>query len=71
MNIKNLERASEICQDLHKLEEARKILSGEVAFVVVMTKTGEEVSLPGSIKYTLLMQLNVEINKLKEEVVRL
>ena len=72
MNIKNLGRASEIHSDLRKLEEARKILSEEVSFVVVRRKSdGGAVVLPNSIKYTLLMQLNVEVNKLKEEVARL
>lgn len=72
MNIKNLERASEICEELHKLEEARKILSEEVSFIVVRRKSdGGSVVLPDSIKYTMVMQLNVEINKLKEEVTKL
>ena len=72
MNIKNLQRASEICDDLQKLNEARKLLSEEAASVKVRVESsGGVVVLPSSFRYTILMQLNVEINKLMKEVTEL
>ncbi len=69
MKIKNLERATEIYDELGKLEAARSILSGEVAFVVVRKESdGSAVVLPRSIRHNMLMMLNVQINKLREEV---
>ena len=69
MKIKNLERATEIYDELGKLEAARSILSGEFAFVVVSKEgDGSAVVLPRSLRHNMLMMLNVQINKLREEV---
>lgn len=69
MKIKNLERATEIYDELGKLEAARSILSGEVAYVVVRKESdGSAVVLPRSLRHNMLMMLNVQINKLREEV---
>lgn len=71
MNIKHLERAAQISKELPKLEEARKILSQQSSFIEVHDGNCAVVELPQSMKYNLSAQINVEINKLKEEVAKL
>lgn len=67
MNIKNLDRASEINAQLPKLEKARKMLSEQETSIKVINGI-REVELPPTIKYNLIGSINLEINKLKEEV---
>lgn len=72
MNIKHLERAAQISKELPKLEEARRVLSQQQSsFIEVHDGNNHVVELPQSMKYNLTAQINVEINKLKEEVAKL
>lgn len=68
MNIKNLERAAQISKELPKLEEARRVLSQQQSFIEVHDGNNGVIELPLSTKYNVVAQINVEINKLKEEV---
>ena len=68
MNIKNLERAAEISRQLPALEEARRLLSGDGAYVIIIKDGKEELPLPKSFKFNVLSQLNADINRMKEEV---
>ena len=69
MNIKNLERAREIAEQLPALEDARTILSSCKAVVMVSTdgKEMNSVTLPRNVNYNIVTVLNAEINRLKEE----
>ncbi len=67
MNIKNLERAREIAEQLPALEEARTILSDTAAARICVGKNTMDVELPTSVNYNILGVLNAEINRLKEE----
>ncbi|MDO5526758.1 MAG: hypothetical protein Q4F85_11825 [Prevotella sp.] len=77
MNIKNLERAKEISEQLPALEQARSLLSKSetaIQIIDVECKNGDwptRVTLPNSITYNVIAVLNVEINKLKEEIAKL
>lgn len=71
MNIKHLERAAQIHKELPKLEDARRVLSQQSSFIEVHDGNNHIVELPQSMKYNLTAQINVEINKLKEEVAKL
>lgn len=68
MNIKNLERAAQISKELPKLEEARRVLSQQQSFIEVHDGNNGVIELPLPIKYNLIGLINLEINKLKEEV---
>lgn len=68
-SIKNLNRIAEIARDLPKLEEARKMLSeSDTQVEVFQKKTDNMVILPSQLKYNVINAINVEINKLKEEL---
>lgn len=71
MNIKHLERAAQISKELPKLEEARRVLSQQQSFIEVHDGNNGVIELPLSMKYNVAAQINVEINKLKEEVAKL
>lgn len=71
MNIKHLERAAQISKELPKLEEARRVLSQQQSFIEVHDGNNGVIELPLSMKYNVVAQINVEINKLKEEVAKL
>lgn len=71
MNIKHLERAAQISKELPKLEEARRVLSQQQSFIEVHDGNKGVIELPLSMKYNVVAQINVEINKLKEEVAKL
>ncbi len=71
MNIKNLKRAAEIEKELPELEAARKMLSAQGSFIRVHDSNKSYVDLPHSLNYNLASAVNVEINKLKEEVAKL
>ena len=68
MNIKNLNRAALIGKLLPVLEQARNVLSQSDSYISVHNTSGEEIALPQSLKWNLSAAINVEINKLKEEV---
>ena len=67
MNIKNLERAKEIAEQLPALEEARSILSDTGNARVFVGKNTVDVELPKNVNYNIITVLNAEINRLKEE----
>lgn len=71
MNIKHLERAAQISKELPKLEETRRVLSQQQSFIEVHDGHNGVIELPLSMKYNIVAQINVEINKLKEEVAKL
>lgn len=62
MNIKNLQRAAEINEILSACTDARAALSKDEPFFI------NDIKMPHSIAYRILQVLNVEINKLHEEV---
>ena len=76
--IKNLQRIGQIARDLPLLEEARGALSDAASEVHVclarnMSADGTEgrdcdITLPQDIKYNVVNILNIEINRLKEEL---
>ena len=68
MNIKHLERAAQISKELPK---ARRVLSQQQSFIEVHDGHNGVIELPLSMKYNIVAQINVEINKLKEEVAKL
>ncbi len=70
MNIKNLERAKEIAEQLPALEEARRILSTGNGRVFAGQNT-VDVELPKCINMNVIAAINAEINKLKEETANL
>lgn len=66
---KNLGRIAEIARDLPKLEEARKMLAeNDTQIEVYQEKTDSMVILPSQLKYNIINAINLEINKLKEEL---
>lgn len=73
-NIKNLDRIHEIAESLPKLEGARKLLSqtGKSVSVAVIDKQltdgNKIIILPRDVNYNVLNIVNLEINKLKEEL---
>lgn len=73
MNIKNLERAREIAEQLPALEEARNLLSQEDTHIQVVAapKQGcsqpKSVTIPHNTNYNVMSVINAEINRLKEE----
>lgn len=70
MNQKNLQRAREIAEQLPALEDARSIVAGTDA-VVIISRDGtvaNAVSLPHGINYNVANILNAEINRLKQEI---
>lgn len=77
MNIKNLERAKEISEQLPALEQARSLLSksGTTIQVIGAPKQGcnqpTSVTLPHSTNYNIIAVLNAEINRLKDEITKL
>ena len=71
MNIKNLERAREIAEQLPPLEEARRILSHTDAARCFIGKNTVDVELPKNVNYNILTVINAEINRLKEETMKL
>ena len=74
MNIKNLERAAQIAEQLPLLEEARKILSDTIRSKVIVegrtekTCSAPTVVLPKTVNYNILTVLNSEINRMKDEI---
>lgn len=74
MEIKNLDRAAQIADELPRLEKARKMLSemGDTTKVeVVDIETTVTVELPHSMNFNISSVLNMEINRLKEEAKKL
>jgi hypothetical protein len=79
MEIKNLERAAQIADELPRLEKARKMLSnidGSTKVTVTDEKKGmlepiEQVELPHSVHMNIINILNLEINSLREEAKKL
>lgn len=74
MEIKNLDRAAQITDELPRLEKARKMLSemGDTTKVeVVDIETTVTVELPHSMNFNIISVLNMEINRLKEEAKKL
>ena len=75
-NIKNLTRLGQIADALPRLEKARSILSGPDGTISVTLfdmenlKT-ESVELPPEMRLHVVQAINVEINKLKEEIKQL
>ena len=71
MEIKNLDRAAQIADELPRLEKARKMLSemGDTTRVEVVDI--ETVELPHSMNFNIFSVLNMEINRLKEEAKKL
>ena len=73
-NIKNLDRIHEIAESLPKLESARKLFSqtGKSVSVAVideqLTGGNKIIILPRDVNYNVLNIVNLEINKLKEEL---
>ncbi len=69
MNIKNLKRAALIGKLLPVLEQARNTLAKSDSYICVHDISSEEdIALPNTLKWNLSAAINVEINKLKEEV---
>lgn len=76
MEIKNLDRAAQIADELPRLEKARKMLSEmgdttKVEVVDIETTTTVTVELPHSMNFNIISVLNMEINRLKEEAKKL
>lgn len=71
MEIKNLDRAAQIADELPRLEKARKMLSemGDTTRVEVVDI--ETVELPHSMNFNIISVINMEINSLKEEAKKL
>lgn len=71
MEIKNLDRAAQIADELQRLEKSRKMLSemGDTTRVKVVNI--ETVDLPYSMNFNIISVLNMEINSLKEEAKKL
>jgi hypothetical protein len=77
-NIKNLKRIGQIAKTLPQLEEARKLLADTTTEVRIeqpgmLLPCGEYekdkcITLPQELKYNIVNILNLEINKLKEEL---
>lgn len=72
MEIKNLDRAAQIADELPRLEKARKMLSemGDTTKVEVVD-IETTVELPHSMNFNISSVLNMEINRLKEEAKKL
>lgn len=71
MEIKNLDRAAQIADELPRLEKARKMLSEMGYTTRVEVVNIETVKLPHSINFNIISVLNMEINSLKEEAKKL
>ena len=71
MEIKNLERAAQIADELPRLEKARKMLSEMGDTTKVMVEDIDTVELPHSMNFNIISVLNMEINSLKEEAKKL
>ena len=73
MEIKNLERAAQIADELPKLEKAKKMLSkmGDTTKVKVVVEDIDYVELPHSMNFDVISVLNMQINSLKEEAKKL
>ena len=72
-NIKNLSRLGQIAEELPRLEQARTVLSGEGAEILVK-RYGDETSriaLPPDMRLHVVNALNLKINALKEELQKL
>lgn len=71
MEIKNLDRAAQIADELPRLEKARKMLSEMGYTTRVEVVNIETVKLPYSMNFNIISVLNMEINSLKEEAKKL
>jgi hypothetical protein len=71
MEIKNLERAAQIADELPRLEKARKMLSEMGDTTKVVVEDIDTVELPHSMNFNIISVLNMEINSLKEEAKKL
>ena len=71
MEIKNLERAAQIADELPRLEKARKMLSEMGDTTKVVVEDIDTVELPHSMNFNINSVLNMEINSLKEEAKKL
>lgn len=71
MEIKNLERAAQIADELPRLEKARKMLSEMGDTTKVVVEDIDTVELPHSMNLSIISVLNIEINSLKEEAKKL
>ena len=75
--IQNLERLKEIAEALPKLEKGRSLLSGDGCRILVYDcKRGDNprdmadgvMDMPGCVRLGLLNVVNLEINRMKEEL---
>lgn len=71
MEIKNLDRAAQIADELPRLEKARKMLSKMGETTRVKIEDIDSVELPHSMNLSIISVLNIEINSLKEEAKKL
>ena len=71
MEIKNLERAAQIADELPRLEKASKMLSAMGDTTKVVVEDIDTVELPHSMNFNIISVLNMEINSLKEEAKKL
>ena len=67
MKYKNLQRAREIAEEAPLLEKARKALANEDA-VVSISHDGQTIILPPSLRMNIINVINLEMNRLREEV---
>lgn len=71
MDIKNLQRAAEIAEQLPVIDEARKALSQEDAQLRVITPEGKVLTIPKGVRYNVIRALNAEYEILRKEAVGL
>lgn len=71
MDIKNLQRAAEIAEQLPVIDEARKALSLEDAQLRVITREGRVLTIPKGVRYNVIRALNAEYEILRKEAVGL
>lgn len=71
MDIKNLQRAAEIAEQLPVIDEARKALSQEDAQLRVITREGKILTIPKGVRYNVIRALNAEYEILRKEAVGL
>lgn len=72
MEIKNLERAAQIADELPKLEKAKKMLSKMGGTTRVTVEDIDYcVELPHSMNLSIISVLNIGINSLREEAKKL
>jgi hypothetical protein len=72
-DIKNLERLSEIAEELPEYEKARRMLSENNAKIIIQSSLEPDMrmQLPKGVRYNVVASVNSQINLLKEEIKRL